>query len=246
MKRDYVTNKLLLVFTLAFALLLLFTNIGRMMKSTTTFMLAWNITKILAVASIALFVAGIVMIFVEKAKKINVSCKLLAGKNIAVASFIIAACSTSLSLIFSSTMLLILYVLIPAIVVLYIVFYSYPKDFFMIVLSSILAGAGIWLIMSDVVISADIFVLAISAALIVLLAVFTVWAQIAGCKIKLFGKGFSPFKPDTKYTLVYLTYVLSLLLLAAAFLAADIAIYFIFGLVAYILITGVYYTIKLI
>lgn len=246
MKRDYVTNKLLLVFTLAFVLLLFFTNVGRMMKSTTTYMLAWNMTKVVSVAAIALFVVGIVMIFVEKAKGKDVTCKLLAGRNVAVASFIIAACTGALALIFSGTMLMILYVLIPAIVVLYIVFYSYPKDYFMIVLSSILAGCGIWLLISDVVITADIYALAASAAAIIILAIFTVCANIGGGKIKLFGREFSPFKQDTKYALVYLTYVLSLLLLAAAFLAADIAIYFIFGLIAYILITGVYYTVKLI
>ncbi len=245
-KKDYVTNKLLLVFTLAFALLLLFMNIGRMMKSTATYMTAWNIAKIASGISCALVLAGIVMLIVEKVKGLDTKYKLLSGKNITVAAAIIALCSTALSLVFSSSMLMLLYVFVPAIVVLYIVYYSYQRDFFMIALSSILSGAAIWLLISDIVNSADSLILAIAALVILVLAVITVVAQVRGGKIKLFGRELTVFRDGAKFALVYLTYILSLMLLVAAFLAADLAIYFIFGLVGYILLIGVYYTVKLI
>ncbi len=245
-KKDYVTNKLLLVFTLAFALLLLFTNIGRMMRSTATYMAAWNIAKIVSGISIALFVCGIIMIIVEKAKGIDTKYKLLAGKNISVAAAVIALCSIALSFVFSSSMLMLIYLFLVSFVVLYIVYYSYPRDFFMIVLSSILSGTAIWLLISDIVNSADAIILSVVGVLIVLLAVFTVFVQVKGNKFKLFGREFNPFHSDAKFTLVYLSYVLSLLILAAAFLVADLAVYFAFGLIGYILLIGIYYTVKLI
>ena len=246
MKRDYVTNKLLLVFTLAFALLLLFTNIGRMMKSTVSFMTAWNIAKIASGVSVAAVIAGISMLIVEKAKGIDTKFKLFSGKNITVVGAVIAICSIALSLVFSSSMLMLLYVFIPALVVLYIVYYSYPRDFFMIALSAILSGAAIWLLISDIVNSADGLILGIAAAVIVILAIFTVIAQINGGVVKLFGREVTLFRDGAKYALVYLTYLLSVMLLVAAFLAFDLAIYFIFGLIGYILLIGVYYTVKLI
>ncbi|MBQ5777979.1 MAG: hypothetical protein IIV97_04080 [Oscillospiraceae bacterium] len=246
MKRDYVTNKLLLVFTLAFALLLLFTNIGRMMKSTVSYMTAWNIAKIASGISVAIVVAGIIMLIVEKAKGIDTRFKLLSGKNITVVGVIFAICSVALSLVFSSDMLMLLYVFIPALVVLYIIFYSYPRDFFMIALSVILSGVAIWLLISDLVNSADIAILAIAAAIIVILAIFTIIAQVKGGTIKLFGREVTLFRDGAKYALTYLTYLLSVMLLVAAFLAFDLAIYFVFGLIGYILLIGVYYTVKLI
>ncbi len=245
-KKDYVTNKLLLVFTLAFALLLFFTNISRMMKSTTSYLTAWNITKITSGVFIALFVVGIIMLIVERAKGIDTKYRLLSGKNISIASAIIAVVSTALAIVFSSTTLTLIYVFIPALVVLYIVYYSYQREFFMVALSSILSGVGIWLFKSDIVNSADMFVLIAVAVLVVLLAAFTIAVQVGKGSLKVFGREVSVFKSDAKYTLIYLTYLLSLLLLAAAFLAPDLAIYFIFGLIAYIVITGIYYTVKLI
>jgi len=246
MKKDYVTNKLLLVFTFAFALLLLFANIGRMMKNNTTFMAGWNLAKIFTGVAIVAFVVGIVMMIVERAKKRDVKYRLLSGKNVAIVSAVCAISGAALSLIFSPDMLMLLYVFIPALVVLYIIYYSYPREFFMIALSSIVSGAGIWLLISDLVNAGDMVVLAIAAVVVAALLIFTIVAQIRKGKLMLFGREVSFFKSDAKYALLYLTYVLCLLLIAAAFLAADLALYFIFGLVAYILITGIYYTVKLI
>ena len=245
-KKDYVTNKLLLVFTLAFAVLLFFTNISRMMRSTTSFLAAWNITKIASGVFIALFIVGIIMLIVERAKGIDTKYRLLSGKNISIASAIIAILSLALAIVFSPTTLTLINVFIPALVVLYIIYYSYQREFFMVALSAVLSGICIWLVKSDIVNSADMLVLAIAAIAVVILAAFTIAIQLGKGTLKLFGREVEVFKSGARYALIYLTYILSLLLLAAAFLAPDLAIYFIFGLIAYIVITGIYYTVKLI
>lgn len=246
MKKDYVTNKLLLVFTFAFALLLFFANIGRMMKNITTFMLSWNITKVVACVGAGLFVVGIIMLIVEKAKGRNTKYRLLSGKNISVVSAVIAITAAALSFIFSPEMLTLLYIFIPALVVLYIVYYSYQREFFMTALVSILGGVSIWLLMSDLVNTGDKFIFAVVEILLVLLAVFTIVANVRGGKFSLFGREIAFFKADAKYALAYIAHALSILLLAAAFFFPALAIYFIFALVAYILITGIYFTVKLI
>lgn len=246
MKKDYVTNKLLLVFTFAFALLLFFANIGRMMKNITTFMLSWNITKVVACVGAGLFVVGIIMLIVEKVKGINTKYRLLSGKNISVVSAVIAISAAALSFIFSPEMLTLLYIFIPALVVLYIVYYSYQREFFMVALVSILSGVSIWLLMSDLVNSGDKFIFVVAEILLVLLTVVTIVANVRGGKLSFFGREVALFKADAKYALVYIAHALSILLLAAALFFPTLAIYFIFALVAYILITGIYFTVKLI
>ncbi len=245
-KKDYVTNKLLLVFTFAFALLLFFANIGRMMKNITTFILAWDITKVVAYVGAGLFVVGIVMLIVERAKKIGTKYRLLSGKNVAVVSAVIAICSAALSLIFSPEMLTLIYIFIPALVVLYIIYYSYQREFFMTALASILSGTSIWLLMSDLVNSGDKIIFIAVEIVLVLLAVLAIVAGVRGGKLNLFGREISFFKENAKYALLYIAHALSILLLALAWFFPALAIYFIFALVGYVLLTGIYFTVKLI
>ncbi len=245
-KSDYVTNKLLLVFTLAFAMILFLMNMSRMMKLNTTFVLANNITTGVFWAAVAVLVGGIVMAFVEHKRGRDTKYVLFTGKNIARAGAFIAVCTGALSLVFSPTMLMLLYIMIPALVVLYIIFYSYPREFFVIALASAVSGVAIWLVGSDLINEKDLSVLILGAAVIVVIAAFTVWAQVKGGKIKLFGREIEVFKADARYAIVYLTYVLALLLLVAAFLVPDFILYFVLGIAAYIVLVGVYYTVKLI
>lgn len=245
-KSDYITNKLLLVFTLAFAMILFLMNMSRMMKLNTTFVLANSITKGVFWAAVVVIVGGIVMAVLEHNRGRDTKYVLFTGKNIARAGGFIAVCTGALSLVFSPTMLMLLYIMIPALVVLYIIFYSYPREFFAIALASFIAGVAIWLVGSDLINENDLSVLIIAAALVVILAAVTVWAQAKGGKILLFGREIEVFKSDARYTIVYLTYVLALLLLGAAFLVSDLILYFVLGIVAYIVLIGVYYTVKLI
>lgn len=245
-KKDYVTNKLLLVFTFAFALLLLLMNIGRMMKSTTTYLAAYTTVKVVAAVAFAVAIAGIVMMIVEHVKKRDMSYRLFCGKNITVGAVFVAICAIALSLVFSQEMLMLLYIFVPAVVVLYIIYYSYQREFFMIALACAIGGIGVWLLRSDLVNSSDMLLLSLSAVAVAFCAALTVWAHCGGGKIKLAGRELTLFKKDARYGIVYLTFILVLMLLAASFLAADLAIYFVFGLIGYIVLTGVYYTVKLI
>ncbi len=245
-QNDYVTNKLLLVFTIAFAVLLLLMNVGRMMKSTTTFLTAHLMTKIVAVCALALVVVGVVMMIVAAVRKMDVKYVLLSGKNIASAALFIAICAGALALVFNRSTLTLLYIFIPAVVILYIIYYSYPREFFMVALSAGIGAAGIWLLSSDIANSKSMLILAVSAAAVAVLLALTIIANLRGGKINLFGKEFSAFGSDARYVLVYLTFVLTIALLIAAILVPDLAAYFMFGLIGYIVFAGVYYTLKLI
>mgnify|MGYP004659728073 CR=1 FL=1 len=245
-KNDYVVNKLLLVFTVAFALILFLMNIGRMMKSNTTYIGALTATRVLAGLAAAGVVLGIVLSIVEHVRGKDTRCKLIKGKNIAVISAFIAVVAGALAFVYNPTMLFVLYVFVPAVVVLYIIYYSYPREFFMIALAAALGGIGIWLVAYGIINASRTVFLGIVAAIVLLLAVFTAAAHIGKGKFKLFGHEYTPFKSDARYGIVYLSFVLVLAVVAAALIIADMANYFVFGLLGYIIIAAIYYTIKLI
>ncbi len=239
-QKDFVTNKLLLVFTLAFAVLLFVLNISNAMHSI-HMATALTVTRIVAIAGVAVLILGIGMACGEKAKKRDMSLKLFRGRHIAIAGAFIAICAGALSFAFLPQMVTLLYICIPALVVLYIVWHSYPREFFFIALAAVAGGLGIWLVGSEFI-NRDMIVIAAVAAVIIALAVITVIAQIGKGKL---GKK-ELFKSDAKYAIVYLSYVLVLALLAAAFLVLDMTFYFVLGIVAYIVLVGIYYTVKLI
>lgn len=239
-QKDYVTNKLLLVFTLAFAVLLFVLNISNAMHSI-HMATALTVTRIVAIAGVAVLILGIGMACGEKAKKKDMSLKLFRGSHVAISGAFIAVCAGALSFAFLPEMITLLYICIPALVVLYIIRTTYPREFFFIALASVVGGLGIWLVGSEFI-NRDVVVLAAVAAVIIILAVLTIIAQAGKGKI---GKK-EIFKNDAKYAIVYLSYVLVLLLLAASFLALDLTFYFVLGIVAYIVLIGIYYTVKLI
>ncbi len=244
--KDYVTNKLLLVFTIAFAMLLLLMNVGRMMKSVESFVLAHTITKVVCGVAILAIVAGIIMMIVEHNKKKDTRYVLLSGKNILITALFIAVCTGALAFIFDPKMLLLLYVFVPVIVVLYIIYYSYQREFFYIALSAAISASCVWLVGSTGDSRLSFVLAAVGVLVNLVLAAFAVWAQVKGGTVRAFGREFSAFKADSKYALVYISFALFAAVCVAALLLPSFAVYFTFGTVAYLVLAGIYYTIKLI
>jgi len=245
-KQDYATNKLLITFTLAFGFIIFFMNIGRMMKDIRTYISAQDIVKTSVWVAVGIVAAGIIVAVIERAVKRNTKYKIFTGVNIAAVAAFFALCAAFLGYYsFTPETLTLLYIFIPAIVVLLIIFHSYQREFFMLSLASAIGGIGIWLIGSGIVSDPNKVVILVYAAVAVLAAI-TVWAQAGKGTIKLFGKKLEIFKSDARYLILYLTYALVIALVATALLVADIAIWFVFGLIGYIILAGIYYTVKLI
>lgn len=238
-KQDYVTNKLLLVFTFAFAFLVYIMYLDNS-KGTQMDLLEFpgKIRTSLWIA-VGVFGVGAVWMIVEKfIMKRDTKCKLFTGMHLAVAGLFMTVCMYDLyskvgSFPFAFTRL---YVFIPLAVALYIIYSSYQREFFFVSLASAVSGVAIWN-MRDYIFGDPTRVLLIAGVVVVAVAVVTVLAQKGILKL---------FKSDAKYSLMYASYAVALALLVAAFLFAGIAMYLLYGLIAYLVLAGVYYTIKLI
>ncbi len=245
-KSDYITNKLLLAFTFAFLMFLFLMNISRMMSNVYKWSAAQASVKGLLIGAGAVFVFGLVLFIIEKVKKLDRKYCIFTGANIMILSAIAIICAAALTLKFDRETLKSLYIFIPALVALYIIYYSYQREFFFISLAAGIGAISIWLVASGIVNARALLLLILSGVVMLVLAALTVFAQLKKGQIKLGKRKIELFGSDARYGLVYLTFILVISLLITAFLIPDLAIYYVYGLIAYIVLTGVYYTIKLI
>lgn len=251
-EKDYLTNKLLMVFTIAFIMILGLMIVGRMMRRVDTFLLAWNATKVIAATFAVLALVGVGIAIYSKKRGINTQYSLFSGINIAVVSAFIAVCSGGLSLVFDPSFLPVLYVFIPAVAVTYIVFHSYQREYLAVWSISAFGAIGIWIIGSALSggyghSHAMLFLWAFSVILALAL-VITVLLQMSGGIIKLGAKRrLRVFDAGMRYGIVYLSYAVVIGILAAVvFTAGALTYQLVFALVGYIVLAGIYYTIKLI
>lgn len=238
-KQDYVTNKLLLVFTLAFAFLMFVMYLDGLQDSYLNWgTLQSNVTTALWV-SVAVFAAGVIWMIIEKfVTKRDTECKLFTGMHLAIVGLFMTICMFDLNskLMNSPNAFTRLYVFIPLVILLYIIFSSYQREFFFVSLATVFGGVALWN-MGDYVFGDPTLVLIAAACLIAAVCVVTVLAQKNVLKI---------FPEDAKYICMYVSYAIMLAFVVAAFLFASIAAYLLYVAVAYFVIAGIYYTIKLI
>ena len=243
--QDYVVNKLLCVFTLAFLLILGLMNISRMMSRADSYVSAFTAMPYIAAVFAVLTVLCIVWAIIAKAKGVDTSYRLLTGKHFAFVFAFCTLCAALLALSFNKGMLTFLYVLIPVVAVLYIIFYSYPRDFFVVATTSCLGAIAVWVLatLKTGGLYPTLLYAFAALALVVLVAavVLTVIAQVKGGK--LFGANF--FDSKALYALLYVTYALVLAAIAAAFILGNSVLYFAaFGLVGYLVVVGICYTVR--
>lgn len=243
--QDYVVNKLLCVFTIAFLLVLGLMNVSRMMSRADSFVAMFRAMPYLVVAFGVLTVLSIVWAVVEKVKAVDTSYRLITGKHFAYIFAFCTLCAALLAFSFNKDMLTFLYVLIPVVAVLYIVFYSYPRDFFLIAVSACLGAIAVWVLAglkTGALYLTLLYVLSALALLVWLVAVvLTISAHKNGGKV--FGKDF--FSANALYALMYVTYALVLAAVAVAVLLGNTVLYYAaFGLVGYLVLVGIFYTVR--
>jgi len=243
--QDYVVNKLLCVFTLAFLLILGLMNVSRMMSRADSYVSAFTAMPYITAAFAVLTVLCIIWAIVAKAKGVDTSFRLITGKHFAFVFGFCTLCAALLSFSFNKGMLTFLYVLIPAVAVLYIIFYSYPRDFFVIAMVSCLGAIAVWVlaVLKTNGLYPVLFYVCNTLASIALIAaiILTAIAQVSSGK--LFGVNF--FDSKALYALLYVTYALVLAAVNVAAAFGTAVLYFAaFGLVGYLVVVGICYTVR--
>ncbi len=248
-QQDYVTNKLLSAFTVAFIMIIGVMYFSRMMHRIDTYVSAITGIKALAIILLALTLIFSVIAVIQKTKKTEQKYKLITPKHLAVVLGFATACFGALALAFSENTVSLLYVVIPTVTVLFIVYHVYPGDFFAISTISAFGAIGIWLVGSALSggmgASKLWLILGVVLAALAVLIVAVIVIQANGGKLCRKSKC-KIFAEDAKYFLLYITIALILaLLIATWFMVGAATYYFLFVILAYFVVVGIYYTLKM-
>lgn len=247
-EKDFITNKLLSVFTLAFVMIFVLMYIGRRMRRADMYYtMFFKGMGVMAAIFAVLMVAGIVYAIVANKKGIDTRFKLFSGKNIAVVSGFIALCFGALAVSYNPETLKFLYVMVAAVTLLYIVYHSYPREYFTVCAAAGFGAVGVWLICNALtggvggthfpILAAILYVLEL--AVIVLTAVI----QSKGGKL---GNAVV-YGENAKYWVIYLAAALVIAALTLALVLSGAGMYiYTFALLGYALVVGVVYTVKMI
>lgn len=248
-KEDYITNKVLVVFSICLAGVLVLMGLRRLIDFGTTYLLGMTVLRVLMGVAAVGVVLSIILMMHEKKKGTDLSYRIVTGRNLLIV-FVAALVIFALIHHYGIPIFKVFYGLLPAMAVYYLIYHSYQPEFCVI---SVDCGAAIalLLIIRRAQISTNVQYLAwVALAIYVALAVvqLAMTAQIKGAKGKLklgkrtFSFGFS----KNAYTMLNVTpIVMAVLVALGAALGTSIALYAIFVAAGYLFVTAVYYTVKM-
>ena len=243
-EEEYTTNKVLTVFSVCLLGVLVLMILQRLLNYGSTFMIGLIVTRILLAIGIIGVVGGLVMLGMERTGPRRIIC----GRNLLIASVVMTVCMSAISYI-GIAPIKALYVILPVLAVFYLVYHSYSTEFFVITVDCGAALGMMWLVHRALVSSNFTWM---AYAVLVAAAVLTV-VQIAVVnsvrgrqgKGKNTGKKAEARFSSNAFLMMTVTPILMAVLTAVVLLAPTHMIVVMGVAAAYLFVTAVYYTVKL-
>ncbi len=247
-EEEYTTNKVLTVFSACLGGVLVLMVLQRLLNYVST----WTVGRTLALVLLGVGVVGalwsIYLLIQERSGKRPTERRILRGRNVLIASLILAAC---MWIIYEYGAFPIkgMYVILPVLAVYYLVYHSYSPEFFLISLDCGIAIGLMWLVQRALNSSHFKTMAYVAVGLAAVLAL----VQII-CVVSLRGKNgkftFKGRKMDAHfsknaYTILLVTPVLMAAMTAGVLLQPGRFLVLLGAAAAFLFITAVYYTVKL-
>ena len=217
-EEEYITNKVLIVFSLCLGGVLLLMGVKNLVSNGVSYLAGITLIKVLIGISILGVITGLFMIIREIKNHINTSMKIITGRNVLL-TFAISLVIFVLIYYFLFPVFKIFYAVLPALAVYYLIYHSYQPEFVAIAFNGGVAAVLLFIIRRAIS-SANFKYLTYAS-----LAVMVVYSKNA-------------------YTMLFITPVIMTILVAVGAFT-SMALYAIFAVAAYLFITAVYYTVKL-
>ncbi|MGE4549205.1 MAG: hypothetical protein AB7C89_06600 [Intestinibacillus sp.] len=248
-ERDYITNKVLSVFTLCLVGVLLLMLLYRVAAYGSTYMLGRQLTGVVCGLGVLGLIWGAVKLAMERKAHEDMRYRLLRGRNIIVVFAVLTVCMAAI-LLFSPEVIKLFYIILPAIAVYYLIYHSYPREFFVISVDCGLMAVLLYLVRRALGSASHGSVAWLAAAVAVVLCAVQIagvfYVKKHGCQGLVDGQRTELFTSGNAHAMMILTaVVLAVLPVAAVILGAQIAYYLIFAAFAYLFVTAVYYTVKM-
>lgn len=247
-QEEYTTNKVLTVFSVCLLGVLILMVLERLLGYSNTWSTGMIVTKVLLVISVAGAVWGLVLLGQEHAGKRSSVRRIVCGRNVLIASIVAILFLTAINY-YGTMPIKAMYVILPVLAVYYLVYHSYAPEFFLIALDTGVGVAAMCVIHRALNSSNHVSLAYVALGGAAVLAVIQIVcaASLRGKKGKFTFRG---RKIDTQfsknaYTMLTVTPIVMVVLAAAALFAPTHVMIELGAAAAYLFITAVYYTVKL-
>ncbi|NCB62223.1 MAG: hypothetical protein EOM52_01215 [Clostridia bacterium] len=249
-QEDAVLNRVLIWFGAAVVVELLMLLLNRYFINYTTnsseITLAATLSKILPIAAIAALVLCVVCgIWFWNARKSGKKAGLPMVLTLVFAALFVCF---GVTYQFRAVGVQLLCGAVPVVAVMALVYYLYQKEFFAVTVLSAIGILGLWIIRKANGGHAPVVYgfVAVAAVVMLLAALGVRNLQKNGGMLVRGEKKIHVFSRNANYGMLYLTCgIVAAVLIAACLLGTTVAYYLIFGLVAWLFVMAVYYTVKL-
>ncbi|WP_125115669.1 hypothetical protein [Agathobaculum sp. Marseille-P7918] len=247
-EEEYTTNKVLTVFSVCLLGVLVLMVVQRLLDYTNTWSTGMLVSRILLGIGVLGLICGVVLLAREIAGKRQAVRRILCGRNVLIASIVLVLAMAAV-LYLGTGPIKVLYVVLPVLAVYYLVYHSYAKEFFLIAVDT---GVGIglmWLIHRALDTTNYVWVAYASliAAIVLTVAQLIAVGILRGKNGKIMYRGKKKDMQFSRnaYTMLTITPVLMAVLVAAVLFAPTHILIAMGVAAAYLFITAVYYTVKL-
>ena len=247
-EEEYTTNKVLTVFSVCLLGVLVLMVLQRLLSYANTWGTGVLVSRILLGIGILGVICGVVFLVREASGKRSADRRILSGRNVLIASIVLVI-AMSVILYMGVGPIKLLYVVLPVLAVYYLVYHSYAREFFLIAVDTGVGVALMWLVHRaiDSATYAWMSYAALGAAVVLTVVQLVCVATLRGKSGKTAGKGKKAGMQFSRnaYTMLTVTPVLMAVLVAAVLFAPTYMLIAMGVAAAYLFITAVYYTVKL-
>lgn len=247
-KEEYTTNKVLTVFSVCLLGVLILMMLQRLLDYANTWSTGMLAVKALLVVGLIGVACGAVLLGLELTGRRSSVRRIICGRNVLIASAFLALCMWMISYLGSPSIKL-LYVVLPVLAVYYLVYHSYAPEFFVIAADCGIAIGLMWLVRRALASSHFTWVAyaAVGAAVVLTLAqIICAWTlRGKGGSFTFRGRKVESHFSRNAYTMLTVTPLVMTVLVALMLFAPGYILVAMGIAAAYLFITAVYYTVKL-
>lgn len=247
-EEEYTTNKVLTVFSVCLLGVLVLMVLQRLLSYANTWETGVLVSRILLGIGVLGIICSVVLLVREASGKRSAARRILCGRNVLIASIVLALAMSAI-LYMGVGPIKMLYVVLPVLAVYYLVYHSYAREFFLIAVDTGV-GVGLMWLVHRAIDSANypwMPYAALGAAVVLTIAQLACVASLRSKngKITYRGKKINTQFSRNAYTMLTITPVLMTVLVAAVLFAPAHILIAMGVAAAYLFVTAVYYTVKL-
>ena len=244
-KNDYITNKVLTVFTLCLIGVLGLMFLSGMLGSSSKVMLGIQILNIGKYVGLVIALIGAYLLFRERKQQIDTSEKLICGRSVIILGLFVFVMFLLLYR-YAGSAFKAFYVILPAFAFMYLIYYSYQREFFVVAVDCVIGAALAYLVNTVSFGGAKGYVL-LALAVVLAIAQIVLVQRVKKAGGKLTCKGQEQVFKFSKnaYTMMTVGAVVLAAVTAIGLFLGNVLIAV--GLAAVLfVVSGVYYTVKLV